>query len=276
MTIFSSSAPKNLSLKEISTLNRRLDNKMRIIAKSKQILAFMVFILILSFTVNSLVAKQQFTTENILDGIITPGEYSNSQNIDEGKFILYWKATSQNSIIFAMEVKTTGWIAIGIDPIYRMKDADMYFGWVSTNGSVHMIDAFSTDDYGPHPPDTELGGTNNIIAFDGTESDQTTIVEFERGIVTNDTKYDNPIPLTGEIIILWAYGTSDDFEAQHAIINRGTIHWSLKGASILRYDFSQPFILGLAFFITLSGLLIYVDSLGRPSKKENGNKNGEQ
>ncbi|MHA2138735.1 MAG: hypothetical protein ACW98G_12720, partial [Candidatus Hodarchaeales archaeon] len=107
------------------------------------------------------------------------------------------------------------------------------------------------------------------IEYNGSEVDQTTIIEFKRGIVTTDSDYDNTIPLRGEITIIWAYGTTDNFLDQHAGVSRGTIFWNLQGASILKYDFSQPFILSLAFFTTLTGLLIYVDSKGRPQKDDN-------
>jgi hypothetical protein len=235
-----------------------------------------MLVLVFSSTVHFLQARPIRTSENVLDGVISQGEYSYAQNIDEDNFILHWQATDENTIFLAMEVKTTGWVSIGIDPSARMKDADMYFGWVTSNGSVNMIDAFSIGDFGPHPPDTELGGTDDIIEFNGSEVDQKTIIEFKRGIVTPDSDYDNTIPLVGEITIIWAYGTTDNFLDQHAGVSRGTIFWNLQGASILKYDFSQPFILGVAFFVTLTGLLIYVDSKGRPPKDDDNQTSGDQ
>ncbi|MHA1994017.1 MAG: DOMON domain-containing protein [Candidatus Hodarchaeales archaeon] len=250
-------------------MNRQNSIRMRIRTSQNQVFLFLVCMLVISSTVSSLLARPVKVSENILDGVISQGEYSYAQNIDDDNFILHWQATDENTIFFAMEVKTTGWVSIGIDPSVRMKDADMYFGWVSSNGTVNMIDAFSIGDYGPHPPDTELGGTDDIIEYNGSEVDQTTIIEFKRGIVTTDSDYDNTIPLRGEITIIWAYGTTDNFLDQHAGVSRGTIFWNLQGASILKYDFSQPFILSLAFFTTLTGLLIYVDSKGRPQKDDN-------
>ena len=257
-------------------MNKLTSTKLRINSNYKQMLHFLVSMLIITSTVVSIQATPKKLSENVLDGVISFGEYSNKQSIDDDNFILHWQATGENTIFIAMEVQTTGWVAIGIDPSVRMKNADMYFGWISSNGTVGMIDAFSIGDYGPHPPDIELGGQDNILAFNGSESDQTTIIEFERNIVTPDTEYDNTIPLVGEITIIWAYGTTDNFLDQHAPVSRGTIFWNLKGASILKYDFSQPFILALAFFVTLTGLLIYVDSKGRSPKNDYDLKTGDQ
>ncbi|MHA2138552.1 MAG: DOMON domain-containing protein, partial [Candidatus Hodarchaeales archaeon] len=180
-------------------MNRQNSIRMRIRTSQNQVFLFLVCMLVISSTVSSLLARPVKVSENILDGVISQGEYSYAQNIDDDNFILHWQATDENTIFFAMEVKTTGWVSIGIDPSVRMKDADMYFGWVSSNGTVNMIDAFSIGDYGPHPPDTELGGTDDIIEYNGSEVDQTTIIEFKRGIVTTDSDYDNTIPLRGEI-----------------------------------------------------------------------------
>ena len=252
------------------------DINLRISTSYKQVLTFLVFMLVISSTVYSFQATPLKLTENVLDGVISSGEYSYSQSVDEGNFILHWQTTDENSIFFALEVKTTGWVSIGIDPTVRMLDADMYFGWVSSNGSVGMVDAFSTGDYGPHPPDTDLGGTDDILDYNGSEIDQTTIIEFKRGIISPDSDYDNSIPLVGEITIIWAYGVTDNYLDQHPGGNLGTMFWKVEGASILKYDFSQPFILGLAFFVTLTGLLIYVDSKGRPSTIDNNPESGDQ
>jgi hypothetical protein len=237
-------------------------------------LVFLILIIMIFTTIYSSYSNPNIISEVVIDGVIGADEYSKAQNIDDDDFILYWQV-DQNTIYFAMEVLSTGWVSIGLDPSNRMLDADMYFGWVSDNGTVGMIDAYSIGEIGPHPPDTELGGTDDILEFNGTEVEGKTIIEFKRGIVTADTDYDNNIPLVGEIPIIWAYGTTDNFLDQHAGVSRGTIFWSLEGASVLKYDFSQPLILALAFLVTLTGLLIYVDSRGRPPKNQSKEEYGE-
>ncbi|UCE36149.1 MAG: hypothetical protein JSW00_11420 [Thermoplasmata archaeon] len=148
-----------------------------------------------------------------LDGIIESGEYEFSASFSGGEFVIHWRVEN-DTIIMAMEGKTTGWVAIGIEPSDKMKDADMIFGWVSDSGVASVLDCFSTGTFGPHPPDTELGGTSDILCYGGTESGGKTIIEFKRLLSTGDSK-DKDIPSEGEITIIWATGPDDDFESQH-------------------------------------------------------------
>ncbi len=94
-----------------------------------------------------------------------------------------------------------------------MKNADIIMGFVK-DGSVSIFDLFSTGDFGPHPPDTELGGTDNIIEFAGSDDGTYTIIEFKRLLTTGD-KYDNDI-VEGKNQIIWAYGNADDIEIKHS------------------------------------------------------------
>ncbi|MFX0086492.1 MAG: DOMON domain-containing protein [Candidatus Hodarchaeota archaeon] len=204
-------------------------------------------------------------TDIVIDGLIKVGEYAYQQVLSDGDFILHWKHVS-NEIYFALEGKTTGWVAIGINPSFMMLNADMYFGWVYTNGSVAMIDAYAIEPTGSHPPDTEQGGTNDILEYNGSENEQTTIIEFKRLLTTPDSSYDNPLPLSGTVKMIWALGASDSFEAPH--VKRGSLKWGLEGSSSFNADFSQPFLLGLSLLLTLSGLLIFVDSKERQAQKQ--------
>jgi hypothetical protein len=97
-----------------------------------------------------------------------------------------------------------------------MKNADMVFGIVK-DGQVAVHDMFSTGDFGPHPLDTELGGTDDIIDFGGIEDGEYTVIEFQRALVTGDD-YDNPLS-AGENGIIWAYGSSDSLTFKHS--NKG-------------------------------------------------------
>ena len=72
-------------------------------------------------------------------------------------------------------------------------------------------------DFGPHPQDTELGGTNDILEFAGKEEDGYTTIEFKRKLDTGD-KYDNPL-VKGKNQILWSYGPDDTATSKH--VNRG-------------------------------------------------------
>ncbi len=148
-----------------------------------------------------------------LDGIISNGEYKDSASFDFDNFKVHWTIEGQY-LNMAISAKTTGWISIGFDPEDIMKDSDVVLGWIE-NGAVHIIDAYSTGQFGPHPPDTHLGGTTDIIQYNGTEMDGVTTIEFVRNISTGD-EYDKDIPTAGNLNIMWAYGEHDDFGETHS------------------------------------------------------------
>jgi len=147
------------------------------------------------------------------DGVITMREYSG--NMREGKYLISWWSDTQY-VYIGVRVETNGWVAVGIQTGSKMKDADMVFGFVE-DGHVEIYDLFSTGDFGPHPPDTELGGTDDILEFGGSEADGFTTIEFKRALDTGD-EFDIPLS-QGVNRIIWAYGSSDGLAARHS--NRG-------------------------------------------------------
>lgn len=148
-----------------------------------------------------------------LDGVILNGEYDYNASFNNGKFEIYWKIEGDN-ISVAIKGKTLGWISIGFIPTDDMKDGDIIMGWVDNNAKVHIKDEFSTGKTGPHAPDTELGGTDDILISGGTEDNEITIIEFKRKLITGD-KYDNNIPVNGSIKIIWALGATDESDRIH-------------------------------------------------------------
>jgi hypothetical protein len=151
------------------------------------------------------------------DGVIGSREYMSEMTYDG--YELYW-ANDNESVYVAMKAQTDGWVALGIQPGSRMKDADMIFGFVK-DGEVNVFDSFSTGDFGPHPPDTELGGSFDIISFGGKEADGYTIIEFKRALDTGD-QYDNKLS-TGKNQIIWAYGSADAITLKHTSRGYGEI-----------------------------------------------------
>ena len=119
------------------------------------------------------------------DGIIKVREYHGSNNY--GDYTIHWRSDEQY-IYIGMTAKTDGWVAMAIQPGSRMKDADMVFGFVK-NGAVEVHDLYSTGNFGPHSADSELGGTDDILAFGGREEGGFTTIEFKRSFTTTD-EYD--------------------------------------------------------------------------------------
>ena len=178
-----------------------------------------LFLIVLSMLLFVLLFASVSSAQNkpFIDGLIRDTEYDGVFNFANGDYKLYLSIIGDEAY-FGIAGKTNGWVAVGLEPTSKMKDADMVFGLVDANGQVKVIDAFSIDDYGPHPEDETLGGTNDILEKRGTEVAGTTYIEFKRKLSTGD-KYDKIISSSGKLNIIWAMGSEDSFTSPH--ISRG-------------------------------------------------------
>ena len=154
------------------------------------------------------------------DGIITQNEYKNSKELGNGRFTTYW-SNDEKYIYIALKGQTSGWVSIGFEPTFAMDNADMVFGWLS-GGIPTILDLYSTGTFGPHPPDQQLGGTNDLIETGGSEASGFTIIEFKRKMNTGD-KYDKSFTKGQNINIIWGLGSSDSLESPHLSSGSGTI-----------------------------------------------------
>ena len=152
------------------------------------------------------------------DGIIKAREYHGS-NI-YGDYEIYW-LNDEQYVYIAMKAKTSGWVSMAIQPGSKMKDADVVIGFIK-DGEATLYDFFSTGNYGPHSPDTQLGGTDNIIEFGGKEESGFTTMEFKRALNTGDN-YDIPLA-SGVNKIIWAYSSSDSLKTKHSKRGYGEIN----------------------------------------------------
>ena len=149
------------------------------------------------------------------DGIISSGEYLSEMSYANGDYELFW-VSDQQYIYVGMRAKTSGWVAMAVQPGSKMKGADMVFGYVE-DGKVIILDLYSTGDFGPHPPDTDQGGTDDIIEYGGSETDSYTTIEFKRALATGD-QYDHELS-GGKNQIIWSFGSRDDLSLKHS--NKG-------------------------------------------------------
>jgi uncharacterized membrane protein YozB (DUF420 family) len=193
-----------------------------------------------------------------LDGTISSGEYDHKASFSGGAFELHWKV-SGDTILVAMVGRTTGWVAIGLEPTLMMKDADMIAGWVDSRGKPGVLDCYSTGPNGPHPPDTSFSppGTNDIAQYGGSESAGTTTIEFTRLLRTGD-RYDHAIPANGTLSFIWALGPGDDFNFQHLSRGYGTINLT-TGASTEKTAMAwQPhaILMGAGVGLLLAGIFV--------------------
>lgn len=148
-----------------------------------------------------------------VDGVIKQGEYSKEAVFDKGNFRLLWEFQG-DKIYMAIDAKTAGWVAVGFDPATVMSKSDMIFGLVGAPGNVQAVDAWSTGMFGPHPPDVDQGGSNNILSYAGQRSGDRVTFEFSRLLNTGD-KFDKIIPQSGNFKVMWAYGPNLQFNSKH-------------------------------------------------------------
>jgi hypothetical protein len=146
------------------------------------------------------------------DGIITQNEYKNSKEFGNGRFAVYW-SNDEEYLYMALKGQTSGWVSIGFEPTMAMKDADMIFGWVS-GGTPTVLDVYSTGAFGPHPPDQQLGGTNDLLETGGGEANGFTIIELKRKLDAKD-RYDKAFTKSQNINIIWGLGSSDSLDSPH-------------------------------------------------------------
>jgi len=147
------------------------------------------------------------------DGVIADNEYSKMQTFGE---VDVYSRIDGGKVRIALRAKTNGYVAIGFAPSDKMKDADIVLGFVK-DGKAVVLDMFSTGPTGPHPADDQQGGTNDVTVFGGSKKDGVTIIEFERSLVTGDSK-DNEIKI-GDNKIIWSVGDTETPAAKH--VKRG-------------------------------------------------------
>lgn len=157
------------------------------------------------------------SAEWVPDGLISAGEYAGSEI--HGNYEVYWKGDGQY-VYVGMRARTGGFVAVGFQPGNRMKGADIVLGFVES-GQVSVFDMYSTGDFGPHPSDTDLGGTYDVAESGGREEGGSTTIEFKRALVTGDDR-DNPLS-PGSNRIIWSYGSSDSPTLQHAARGYGEL-----------------------------------------------------
>lgn len=118
-----------------------------------------------------------------------------------------------------MSAPVKGWVAIGINPTNKMKDADFKIGYIK-DGMVYI-----RDDYGNNPTehteDVKLGGTSDIRSYSGTEANGITTITFVIPRQTSDTK-DKALSAGAHKIIV-AASDSDSFTSKHKMVGSFTI-----------------------------------------------------
>jgi hypothetical protein len=168
------------------------------------------------------VSEHLATEKWTADGIVGENEYARSMTLfgpfasgySGGNMDIFWK-NDADFLYMAMKGNTTGWLSVGFEPEQWMKNADTIIGFVENDKAV-VIDEFSTGNYGPHVPDTQLGGTDNILEYGGREQNGQTTIEFKRRLDTTD-QFDKAFVPGQKVSIIWAMADADMDQQKHNV-----------------------------------------------------------
>ncbi len=156
-----------------------------------------------------------------IDGVIYEGEYAHST--EAGGFQIRW-SNDASFLRVGLTSPGMGYLAIGFDPDDRMQGANFVLAAVR-NGQL-----WTRDDYGngplTHASDASLGGTDDILAAAGRESEGKTHVEFVIALNSGDRFDKRLTPGTTYDIVISFHETNDDFDTYH----------SRRGAGKMRLD----------------------------------------
>jgi hypothetical protein len=153
----------------------------------------------------------------VADGVISENEYPQTKTYAD--FSISWSNDS-DYIYIGMKAETAGWVAVGFGAETLMKNADIVEGSV-TEGKLTIADMFCAVEIGPHPPDIQSGGTDDILASAGKFDNGYTTVEFKRKLDTGD-KFDKPLA-KGINKIIWAYANEPVLTIKHSSRGSGEI-----------------------------------------------------
>jgi hypothetical protein len=120
----------------------------------------------------------------------------------------------KDTVEITMSAPVKGWVAIGIDPTDKMKDADFKIAYVK-DGMVYIRDDYGNNPTG-HTEDVKLGGTSDILSYSGKEENGVTTITFVVPRQTADSKDKALTPGTHKIIV--AASDSDSFSAKHKTV----------------------------------------------------------
>ena len=153
------------------------------------------------------------------DGVIGPEEYAHQQVI--GQVTVWWR-NDADYLYIAFEAATTSWVAVGLAPEQRMPGANYLLGAVE-NGQAQLWDAYGQAPVGAtHPPDEDLGGSDDIVADAGVEEGGVTRFEAQIPLDSGDA-YDKPLVPGETYPIVVAVGGSDGYNAPHTYRGGGQI-----------------------------------------------------
>jgi hypothetical protein len=135
-----------------------------------------------------------------------PNQWTHSEILDNvGDVVLRWQPRHRE-ILFRVEARTKGYVAIGFSPDGGKEHADIVMGWVDDRSlRAVLLDCHGVpDSQGSVPIKDEI---DNYTLMRGTQNDTHTVIEFRRVLDTCDP---NDYVLTADtVVVIWAYHDQD-------------------------------------------------------------------
>jgi len=144
--------------------------------------------------------------------------YSETGNTTEIAGVTVQWSVESEKVNITITGETDGWIAFGIEPENKMKDASIYIGYVTEDGEIVLEDHYGNTQIS-HKSDIQLGGTSDVEIIDGYERNGITSISFKIPLNSGD-EYDKSLIPGSQYKIIAAMGRRDDLTSRHT--NRGT------------------------------------------------------
>eukprot|EP01084_Bolivina_argentea_P203363 347353_1 len=146
---------------------------------------------------------------------------------------LYWTNLDNNSIEFGIEVKATGWIALGISPNGNMPHSDIMFAWVDDNNNQVYLQDRHTKGW-TYPI---LDQKQDLTMVEGEQVDGYTRIRFIRPKFSCDDNDESLSKGTTRIIYAWSPTTDPSDEFFDSTI---PFHENNRGSHSLNFDTGIP------------------------------------
>lgn len=140
----------------------------------------------------------------LFTGILQAAGYQHSLTVD--KITFDWSIEGEN-IAIKLSAPTKGWVGIGFHPTEEMKAANIILGFVK-DGKVEIEDDFGNQPT-VHTADTTREGKDNVTVIGGSETGNTTTLEFSIPLRSDDPN-DGNIEPSGDTKVILAYGPDRD------------------------------------------------------------------
>jgi hypothetical protein len=174
-------------------------------------------------------------------------DYPFSYELLPGALTVYWKSDDENTISFALEGKTLGYVALGWSTNGEMIGSDAVIGWVDQSGS--HIGAYKLVNQISAPPELP---SLPIVATNAIEENGITTVFFTRNYSSGG------VPIVGTTSIVIAAIHSRDVLEHHDQRTTEKIEIDFQSASVRSTKiFSLKFVHAILMFLAWGALLIY-------------------